>query len=184
MDDQHVTTVADHFRSRLKVDDSDAGTRARRTFIRALRALPEPDQIVVGADGEDTNRLRAGSRRRQTGGDVGFSRRRRGVQDRAPEQIPVGPPHVRRKWNGVHLIAFRGARATRPAGSSSSQTDPTSRCGAPSARRLRTSPTPRTRLRVRSRQELGAALPSRRRLHVRPGFFGGSRRRESRERKP
>lgn len=55
MDDQHVITVADHFRSRLGVDDSDAGTRARRTFIRALRALPEPDQIVVAADGDDSD---------------------------------------------------------------------------------------------------------------------------------
>jgi hypothetical protein len=50
MDDQQVITVADHFRSQLKVDDSDAGTRAQRTFIRALRALPDLDQIVVGAD--------------------------------------------------------------------------------------------------------------------------------------
>lgn len=59
MDDQFVTAVADHFRSRLKVDDSEAGTRAQRTFIRALRALPEPDQIVVGADEKDPDRASA-----------------------------------------------------------------------------------------------------------------------------
>lgn len=59
MDDQHVITVADHFGSWLKVDGSDAGMRARRTFIRALRALPEPDQIVVVADGKDPDRVSA-----------------------------------------------------------------------------------------------------------------------------
>lgn len=52
MDDQYVSQAADHFRDRLKVDDSDAGTRSQRTFIRALRALPEPDHLVVGADGD------------------------------------------------------------------------------------------------------------------------------------
>jgi hypothetical protein len=61
MDDQHVAQVADHFRSRLKVDDSDSGTRAQRTFIRALRALPDPDHLVVGegSDGPDLGIARA-----------------------------------------------------------------------------------------------------------------------------
>src|SRR6476646_814524 len=57
MDDQRVAQVADHFRSRLKVDDSDAGTRAQRTFIRALRSLPEPDHLVVGEGDDDGSDL-------------------------------------------------------------------------------------------------------------------------------
>lgn len=55
MDDQYVIQGVDHFRSQLKVDDSDAGMRGQRTFIRALRALPQPDHFVVGANGEDPN---------------------------------------------------------------------------------------------------------------------------------
>ena len=55
MEDQHIALAADHFRSHLRLDDSDAGTRARRMFIRALRALPEPDQIVVGTGDENAD---------------------------------------------------------------------------------------------------------------------------------
>lgn len=55
MDDQYVILAADHFKDRLKVDDSDPGMRGQRTFIRALRALPEPDHFVVGVDGDEPN---------------------------------------------------------------------------------------------------------------------------------
>lgn len=59
MDDQYVMEAADHFRGRLSVDSSDAGTRGQRTMIRALRALPEPDRFIVGANGDDQNPERA-----------------------------------------------------------------------------------------------------------------------------
>jgi hypothetical protein len=55
MDDQYVTLAADYFKDRLKVDDSDPGMRGQRTFIRALRALPEPDHFAVGGDGDEPN---------------------------------------------------------------------------------------------------------------------------------
>jgi hypothetical protein len=59
MDDHYVIKAADHFASQLNVDDSDAGARGRRTMIRALRALPEPERLLSGADGNDPEPDRA-----------------------------------------------------------------------------------------------------------------------------
>jgi hypothetical protein len=52
MDDQRAAEACSYFINRLRVGE-EAGMRAERKFIRALRALPEPDHFVTGFDGDD-----------------------------------------------------------------------------------------------------------------------------------